>query len=826
MQDLGVEVKNGVALGGRDGLTLAKVQADGYDAAFLGVGLTESKIDPVFADRPTGFLSAKEFLPAVAKASKGGMCACKSALPQLKGHVVVLGAGDTAFDCATSAFRCGARKVTVVFRRGFTNIRAVPEEMELAVHERCEFMPYCVTNKVMTGPEGRIVGLEMFRTELTEEGRLIVDKDHPFVLKCDHVISAFGAEAPATLVSATPPLQFAHGVADVDPRTYQSRHAPWIFAGGDCAGSTITVEAANDGKNAAWFMHKYLMSLDGHTDIGETPVLPPMTTPVDQVDVSFDFAGIRFPNPFGLASAPPCTSAKMIRRAFEQGWGFCVTKTYALDRDLITNVSPRIVRGTTSGQTYGPSQSSFLNIELISEKTAQYWVETVRELKRDFPDRVVVASIMAVSNKEDWQELVKLTLPAKPDALELNLSCPHGMGERGMGLACGQVPEVVTQICQWVREAAGPDMPFFAKMTPNITDVREIAQAAWEGGASGVTAINTVSGLMGLNSSASPWPGVGAPTGPKYTTYGGVSGNAVRPIALKAVSSIASYIPDIPIMATGGIDSGYTALQFIHCGSPALQICSSIQNQDFTVVWDYTTSLQWQLYARSRPDLDDWDGQTPPEAHKVHRVRAVDGIENLPRFGMYEKERQLRRKEAAMKAEAAMDTSTSYATKGDVHTDSLMLDPTPTRPVGTVSGELGKALERVTRFTELDVKQQVVAQVDFDACINCGKCYMTCNDSGYQAIHFDAETHLPHITDDCTGCTLCLSVCPIIDCITMEPRDQVFPDRPFKPIRGIAPEHEVAGTLAAQADRRVTGYDPKKAYKPKLREGLSIESRH
>jgi len=120
----------------------------------------------------------------------------------------------------------------------------------------------------------------------------------------------------------------------------------------------------------------------------------------------------------------------------------------------------------------------------------------------------------------------------------------------------------------------------------------------------------------------------------------------------------------------------------------------------------------------------------------------------------------------------------------------------------------------------------VVAQVDFDACINCGKCYMTCNDSGYQAIHFDAETHLPHITDDCTGCTLCLSVCPIIDCITMEPRDQVFPDRPFKPIRGIAPEHEVAGTLAAQADRRVTGYDPKKAYKPKLREGLSIESRH
>lgn len=127
----------------------------------------------------------------------------------------------------------------------------------------------------------------------------------------------------------------------------------------------------------------------------------------------------------------------MCRRAFEQGWGFILTKTYGLDKDLVTNVSPRIVRGTTHGPIYGPGQGAFLNIELISEKTEEYWLETVRELKRDFPTKVVIASIMASFNKEDWIELASKAEEAGADALELNLSCPHGMGERGMGLACG-----------------------------------------------------------------------------------------------------------------------------------------------------------------------------------------------------------------------------------------------------------------------------------------------------------------------------------------------------------------------------------------------------
>ena len=139
-----------------------------------------------------------------------------------------------------------------------------------------------------------------------------------------------------------------------------------------------------------------------------------------------------------------------------------------------------------------------MNIELISEKTAAYWCKGVAEMKRDFPDRIIISSIMCSYDKYDWQELAKMAEESGTDALELNLSCPHGMGERGMGLACGQDPIMVKNICTWVREAI--NIPFFAKLTPNVTNIVVIARAAKEGGADGVTAINTVSGLMGLNS--------------------------------------------------------------------------------------------------------------------------------------------------------------------------------------------------------------------------------------------------------------------------------------------------------------------------------------
>lgn len=776
MKDLGVNVEYNKSLNATNGLTLEGLRKDGFETVFVGIGLPKPKSIPVFDNltQQQGFYTSKDFLPLVSKASKPGMCSCKSSkpsLPELHGNVIVLGAGDTAFDCATSALRCGAKRVTVVFRKGFTNIRAVPEEVDLAKEEKCEFLPFASPRQVIV-KEGKIKALELCRTEVdVETGKWFEDEEQTMRIKCDYIISAFGSGLgdDQDLFTALAPLKFnSWGLPEVDRDTMQSSES-WVFCGGDVAGvAQTTVESVNDGKHAAWHIHKYLQSLHG-LEVPTKPALPQFYTVIDQVDLSVEVAGIRFPNPFGLASAPPTTTSAMIRRAFEVGWGFAVTKTFALDKDCVTNVSPRIVRGTTSGHTFGPGQGAFLNIELISEKSAAYWCQSVTELKRDFPDRVVIASIMCSFNQADWVELAKMAEKSGADALELNLSCPHGMGERGMGLACGQDPELVRNICKWVRGAI--NIPFFAKLTPNVTNIVDIARAAHDGGATGVTATNTVSGLMGLKGNATAWPGVGVE---KKTTYGGVSGNAIRPIALKAVSAISKNFPGFPILATGGIDSADAALQFLHAGASTVQICSSIQNQDFTVVQDYITGLQALLYLQSREDLAQWDGQSAPTTrHQKGKPvdTSVPGIigQHLPHFGAFKEKRE------------ALIAS---------HKKTVdLLDPalTPKRVIGTpksapptVADVIAKAVPRIGTYGDLNNKQQVVALIDEEMCINCGKCYMTCNDSGYQAIKFDPATHLPTVNDDCTGCTLCASVCPIIDCITMVERKI-----PYVPKRGI-----------------------------------------
>jgi len=360
----------------------------------------------------------------------------------------VLGAGDTAMDCATAAFRCGAQRVYIVFRRGYTQMRAVPEEADLAKDEKCEFIPFCLP-KAVVQKDGRITGIELYKTDYTDDDNVVVDDDQFIRLKCDFIISAFGSGIQSKeLLDAISPLKLNKaGYADVDTETMQPKDTPWLFCGGDLIGNGTTVEAVNDGKHSSWYIHKYIQSTYG-LPVPKEPQLPKFFTAIDLVDISTEFVGLRFKNPFGLASATPATSADMIRRSFEQGWGFAVTKTFSLNKDLVTNVSPRIVRGTTS-PGFGPGQSSFLNIELISEKTCQYWCKAITELKEDFPDHIVVASIMCGFNKDDWVELAVMAEKSGADALELNLSCPHGMGERGMGLACGQDPEMVKKICAW-----------------------------------------------------------------------------------------------------------------------------------------------------------------------------------------------------------------------------------------------------------------------------------------------------------------------------------------------------------------------------------------
>eukprot|EP01124_Arcella_intermedia_P026121 TRINITY_DN4838_c0_g1_i2.p1 TRINITY_DN4838_c0_g1~~TRINITY_DN4838_c0_g1_i2.p1 ORF type:complete len:1048 (+),score=285.62 TRINITY_DN4838_c0_g1_i2:33-3176(+) len=749
MLDLGVKVVTGKALG-KD-FTIESLRKEGNEAIFVGIGLPQPKKSSVFSGLSTenGYYASKDFLPKVSMASKTGVCASckKSELPKLKGTVVVLGAGDTAFDCATASFRCGASKVFVAFRRSFPEMRAVPEEVDLAKHEKCEFLPYCLPKQVIK-KDGKIVAIEFYKTELGEDGEYHADKDSLIRVKCDYIISAFGCQiSDSELIQSMNPLTLSKsGNGDVDLESMGSASTPWLFAGGDFVGHGTTVEAVNDGKQASWHIHKYIQSNHG-IHVSPVPKLPNFYTPIDLVDISVQFAGLTFPNPFGLASATPTTSADMIRRAFEAGWGFALTKTFSLDKDLVTNVSPRIVRGTTGGHNFGPGQGSYLNIELISEKTAAYWCKAVEELKKDFPDRIVIASIMCGYNKDDWEQLSKMAMKAGADALELNLSCPHGMGERGMGLACGQDEGMVRDITGWVKSSV--NIPVFTKLTPNVTDVRTIAKAAHEGGADGVTAINTISGMMGLKGDASPWPAVGHE---KRTTYGGMSGNATRPVALKAVSSVARYIPGINILATGGIDSADVTVQFLHAGAGVVQICSAIHNQEYSVIQDYITGLKTYLYLQARNDLKDWDGQSPP---KEYSVRNLIG-KGLPKFGEYLEERLKLRAE--------------YVKTHPTPPPQNQNRPEVPKTISSINDQIGRALNRIGDYAQLNNTEQVVALVDPELCINCGKCYMTCNDSGYQAISFNPQTHIPKVTDDCTGCTLCLSVCPIPDCITMVPK--------------------------------------------------------
>lgn len=778
MTDIGVKVKTKRFLGTAD-LTLTKLKEEmNCKAVFLGLGNPNPKIIPMFKDltEQQGFYTSKSFLPKVAKASKPGMCACKSELPQLFGTVIVLGAGDTAFDCATSALRCGAKRVFVVFRKGFVNIRAVPEEMELAKQEKCEFLPFMSPHDVVVNPvTKRISHLVLARNEQNEEtGEWFVDDEQTLKKKCDFIISAFGSALYSEDVkSALQGVKMNRwGNIDIDPMT-MGTNLPWVFSGGDVAGTAETaVEAVADGKLAAWSIHKYLQSLF-NISVDPKPQLPKFYTAIDEIDLSVSFCGLKFINPFGLASAPPATTWPMIRRGFEAGWGFAVTKTFSLDKDIVINVAPRIVRGTTSGHNYGPGQGSFLNIELISEKTAAYWCRGVAEMKKDFPEHVIISSIMSSYDKSDWQELAKMAEASGTDALELNLSCPHGMGERGMGLACGQDPVMVKNICTWVREAI--KIPFFAKLTPNVTNIVVIARAAKEGGADGVTAINTVSGLMGLNSKGQAWPAVGKE---KRTTYGGISGNAVRPMALRAVSAIANAIPGYPILATGGVDSADVALQFLQAGAPVMQVSSSIQNQDFTVIDDYMTGLKTLLYLKTIEELNSWDGQSPPTArtYKGKPVVTLEGFMNnktLPNFGEFSKQK----KELIASKKSEMDllgeNQVSTKNRPAYH---------PKIPIPKVEEVIGRALDSIGTYNDLDNRQHVVALIDPEMCINCGKCYMTCNDTGYQAIEFDKDTHLPKVLNDsCTGCTLCYSVCPIIECIKMVPRDGMY-----DPKRGVA----------------------------------------
>ena len=418
-------------------------------------------------------------------------------------------------------------------------------------------------------------------------------------------------------------------------------------------------------------------------------------------DLKINFAGIKSPNPFWLASAPPSNSGAQVHKAFEAGWGGAVWKTIGAP---VLNVSNRYGAWHYGGQ----KMLAINNVELISDRPLDVNLREIREVKRAWPDRAVIASAMVESKPEAWHDIIKKIEDTGADGIELNYGCPHGMSERGMGSAVGQVPEYCEQITRWVMDVA--KIPVIVKLTPNIANIVLPARAAVAAGASALSLINTLNSIVGVDlETLEITPNIGGKGG-----HGGYAGPAVKPIALHMLSALGTDATvagaKLPISGMGGITTWQDAAEFLLLGVSSLQVCTAVMHYGFRIVEDL-----------------------------------CDGLSNW------------------------MDEK-GFKTVADV---------------------VGKSLNRVSDFKDLDLSYRAVARINPDKCIKCNLCYVACNDTAHQCIDLvarDGSVVLPHGYDvrsngkadatltrpqatvreeDCVGCRLCYNVCPVDQCIAM-----------------------------------------------------------
>ena len=398
-------------------------------------------------------------------------------------------------------------------------------------------------------------------------------------------------------------------------------------------------------------------------------------------NLTSNFIGIQSPNPFWLASAPPTDKAYNVIRAFEAGWGGVVWKTLGEDGPPLVNVN---------GPRYGAWHSGdrrlmgLNNIELITDRPFDINLREITQVKKDWPDRAMVVSLMVPCEEQAWKDILHKVEDTGADGVELNFGCPHGMSERGMGAAVGQVPEYVEMVTRWCKQYS--TLPVIVKLTPNITDIRQSARAAHSGGADAVSMINTINSIISVDlDSFSIYPSTGG-----KGTHGGYCGPAVKPIALNMVAEVArdEQTQGLPISGIGGITTWRDAIDFIALGAGNVQVCTAAMTYGFKIVDELIAGLS---------DFMDSKG-----------IQSVDEI-------------------------------------------------------------VGRAVKQVTDWQYLDLNYIVKAQIDQDSCIKCGRCHVVCEDTSHQAIsqEKDGLRHFEVIDEECVGCNLCVSVCPVEDCITL-----------------------------------------------------------
>src|SRR5437870_7616884 len=318
-------------------------------------------------------------------------------------------------------------------------------------------------------------------------------------------------------------------------------------------------------------------------------------------DLRTEFLGIKSPNPFWLASAPPTDKEYNVVRAFKAGWGGVVWKTLGEDPPIVN------VNGPRYGAIHGPDRRllGFNNIELITDRPLEVNLQEIKKVKRDWPDRAMVVSLMVPCEEQNWAAILKRVEETGCDGVELNFGCPHGMSERGMGSAIGQVPEYIEMITAWVKEAART--PVIVKLTPNVTDIARIAAAAEKGGADAVSLINTINSLMGLDlDTFAPRPVVRG-----KSSHGGYCGPAVKPIALHLVSSVAKKVR-IPISGIGGVGYWNDAAEHIALGAATVQVCTAVMHYGFRIVEDMVDGLSQYMDDHGFRSIEDFRGRALP----------------------------------------------------------------------------------------------------------------------------------------------------------------------------------------------------------------------
>ena len=322
-------------------------------------------------------------------------------------------------------------------------------------------------------------------------------------------------------------------------------------------------------------------------------------------DLSINFAGIKSPNPFWLASAPPSNTGAQVHKAFEAGWGGAVWKTIG---PPVLNVSNRYGAWSHGGQR----MLGINNVELISDRPLEVNLREIAEVKRAWPDRAVIVSAMVESTPEAWHTIIQRIVDTGADGIELNYGCPHGMSERGMGAAVGQVPEYCEQITRWVMDVSS--IPVIVKLTPNITNIVMPARAAVAAGANALSLINTVNSIVSIDlDTLQITPNIGGKGG-----HGGYAGPAVKPIALNMLAALGAdpivHASKLPISGMGGVTTWKDAAEFLLLGASSIQVCTAVMHYGFRIIEDLCDGLSNWMDSKSFATIAEVTGKS------LHRI--------------------------------------------------------------------------------------------------------------------------------------------------------------------------------------------------------------